>query len=346
MSELSAVKRRVDHSVRELFALSLVACNMTAALRERLNSELALIPTLPTKALRALEEHTTGVIEQLREKLGALKTNAEYLGIAEDMEKHRGLFLWLPKHVLDNQFFSKLKDVARGWEDFPPHTRFGIDYYGELAHSLEWRLLEATLFESAALLWNDVVPAAATAERAKVTPDKIPEKRYQELQRSTIRATFALLEGYLNGIAFDVMLTMDMASPSKGARELIHERSDDGKSKFKTLKEKIYSYPRIALGLEHSPLDEANEHVAYIIDNERKLRDAFVHPTPRMDDDGGAKREQVYYEFTQKDVSDLLDHTIGLIRYIDETLAGKFGRVSIWLVDRAADGQFPPKTFD
>jgi hypothetical protein len=65
-----------------------------------------------------------------------------------------------------------------------------------------------------------------------------------------------------------------------------------------------------------------------------------------MDDDGGATREQVYYEFTQKDVSDLLDHTIGLIRYIDDTLAGKFGRASMWLIDRGADGQFPPKTVD
>ena len=87
---------------------------------------------------------------------------------------------------------------------------------------------------------------------------------------------------------------MDMAAHYQKARgELILERSDDDKPKFKTLKEKVFGYPRIGLGLDHSPVAEANEHLAYIIENERKLRDAFVHPTPRQDDDGGAKREQV-----------------------------------------------------
>jgi hypothetical protein len=207
-------------------------------------------------------------------------------------------------------------------------------------------LLEASLFESAALLWNETTASEVhDRDRGALGDAKIPWKRHQELKRSVVRGVFALLEGYLNGIALDVELTTDLTTLSVGAMELILEHTDDGKARFKTLREKIFGYPRIALGPEHSPAQDGNDHVKWILEHERQLRDAIVHPTPRAEDTELPIREQAYYDTDIAVVRDLVDHTIGLIRYVDALLNGKFGRVELWLRDRGAEGLFPSETF-
>lgn len=343
MAELAAAKRNLDRALREFRAMALIGCNMTPKLRERLDQEIASIPDLKAGALKELAEKTDAVTQQLRAGLGALQPMAFYLDLVHDMEQHPDLMLWLQKHDIDTQMFSKLADVKNDWKDFAPHVRFGIDNPGHIPASLEWRLLEATLFESAALLWNDMMDAG---EAIKRDDRKIADKRYRELKRSTIRALFALFEGYLNGIAYDVILTTDITTLSKGSQEMLTERTDDGRARFKTTKEKIFGYPKIALGLVHSSVDEHNEHVEYILEHEKELRDAFVHPTPREESGQPVRREQTYYDFEFDAVQNLLTHTIGIIRYIDGLLNGRFGTVAKWLTDPAADRKFPEKTFD
>jgi len=75
------------------------------------------------------------------------------------------------------------------------------------------------------------------------------------------------------------------------------------------------------------------------------LRDGIVHPTPRGEDASPIIREQTYYDTEISVVRDLVDHAIGLIRYLDSLLVGRFGRVELWLRDRGADGLFPSNTF-
>lgn len=294
--------------------------------------------------LKALTEHHERAILELRQGLGAIAPTADYLDLVADMENHPSEMLWFQKHALDTQLFANLATVIPRWPLFPPHLRVGIDHHGAHPDSLEWRLLEASLFESAALLWNDALDSVVDDSAAR-GDDKIPGKRHRELKRSTIRAIFALLEGYLNGIAYDITLTTDVTALSKGAQEMLSERDAQGRAKFKTLREKLFGYPRLALSLEHSPLDERNEHVAYLLENERELRDAFVHPTPREEPGRAVLREFAYFEIELNALRELLDHAIALIREIDRILAGRFGRAEIWLADREADGRFASKTF-
>jgi hypothetical protein len=344
MVGMSAAKRNAERSVREFRAVSLLSCNLPRKLRDELDGLLAAIPGMKVSELNALTDHTDRVIEDVRRHLGALAPSSDYVALVSDMERHPGQMLWMQKHVIETQLFSNLSAAMPRWPLFPPHLRLGIDRHGEWPDTLEWRLLEASLFESAALLWNDVLEAAVDDSRAR-GDDKIPGKRYRELKRSTIRAVFALLEGYLNGIAYDITLTTDVTSLSTGALEMLSERDDQGRARFKSLKEKLFGYPRLALNLEHSAVDERNEHVAYLLAHERELRDAFVHPTPRREPAQAMLREQTYYDFKQETVSELIDHAIGLIRYIDGLLDGRFVRVEIWIADRGADGKFAPSTF-
>lgn len=341
---MSAEKRRVATAVRQFRAMCLLSCGLTAKLRAELDDDIRRIPEMHKRELMELEEHVTAVVRELAPRLGLRKSLDDCLAYVEEMERAPQDMPWLRKHGIEREWFSNLGSVPPKWNLYPPHTRFGIDVKGYMPSGLEFRLLEASLFESAALLWNDTA-ASETHDRGAMGDAKIPWKRHQELKRSTVRAVFALIEGYLNGIALDIELTTDISTLSVGARELILERSDAGKSRFKTLHEKIFGYPRIALGREHSPVAERNEHVAWILEHERELRDAIVHPTPRVEDGSPIIREQAYYDTDLAMIQDLVDHAIGLIRYLDALLDGKFGRVELWLRDRGADGRLPNETF-
>ena len=298
------------------------------------------------RQLLELEAHVDATVAALGPRLGLRRTIEECLAYVEEMERAPHEMPWLRKRDIEDEWFSNLTDVLPMGNLYPPHTRFGIDVKGYMPSGLEFRLLEASLFESAALLWNDTAASEVQdRDRGAMGDAKIPWKRHQELKRSAVRGVFALLKGYLNGIALDVELTTDLTTLSVGALELILEHSGDGKARFKTLREKIFGYPRIALGLEHSPVQDANKHVKWILEHERELRDAIVHPTPRAQDGPSPIREQAYYDTDFAVVRDLVDHAIGLIRYIDTLLNGKFGRVGLWLRDRRADGLFPSETF-
>lgn len=342
--QMSAAMRQAARAVREFRAVALVGCSLTNELRSELDEHLRAIPQMKVSELKALTERVEATLSSVREALGALVPSSEFVALVDDMEQHPDEMLWMQKHVIDTQLFSNMAEVVPRWPLFPPHLRVGIDHHGHFPGGLEWRLLEASLFESAALLWNDVVDSEVDDSRSR-GDDKIPGKRYRERKRSTIRATFALLEGYLNGVAYDISLTRDPATLSKGALELLTERGEQDKARFKTLREKLFGYPRIALGLDHSTVDEQNEHVKFLLENEREMRDAFVHPTPRQEPGRPELRERTYFEFSQQTVAELLDHTIGLIRYVDGILEGRFGRVEIWLRNRSADGRFTAETF-
>lgn len=342
--EMSAAKRNAGRVIRELRATALLACNLTRALREELDGQLLAIPTMKVAELNSLHDRAQATLIELRSALGARAETQEYMELVEDMHKHPGEVAWLARHFIDKKLFSNLETAVPRWRLFPPHLRVAIDHHGVMPDGLEWRLLEASLFESAALLWNDAL-AAATDDAVARGDDKIAGKRFRELKRSAIRAIFALLEGYMNGIACDVSLTVDIAALSKGARQMLLERDDDGRAQFKSFKEKVFGYPRLALGLRQSPVDERNVHLAHIFAQERLLRDAVVHPTPRNDPDRLVLREQAFYEVELDVVRDLLDHSIAAINYIDQILDGKFGRVEIWIAERGADGRFAAGTF-
>ncbi len=326
--------------------MCLLSCNLTADLRKDLDRDFARIPEMHKSELVALEAQIDATVGELVTALGMRKSLDECLAYIDEMARGTSEMPWLRIHGIEADWFSKLTAILPKGDLYPPHTRLGIDVHGHMPSGLEFRLLEASLFESAALLWNDTASSEVRDRDRGATGDaKIPWKRHQELKRSTIRAVFALMESYMNGIAFDVELTTDLNALSVGARELVREQSDDGKARFKTFREKIFGYPRIALTVEHSPVQEENEHVKWVLEHERELRDAIVHPTPRVEQASVPVREQTYYDVDLAMVRELVDHAVGLIRYVDSLLGGRFGQVDLWLKGRGADGLFPNATF-
>src|SRR5262249_23720934 len=115
--------------------------------------------------------------------------------------------LFIPKWIWQSTFFSRYDSVWPIFKNLSPHTRIGVDAHGILRDSkpqFTWRVLEATLFEDVAVLWNQAVKAAE--EKAR-DPSKLNSKRSDALLRAVTRGVFHLLEGYVNGLAVDVLVS-------------------------------------------------------------------------------------------------------------------------------------------
>ena len=111
----------------------------------------------------------------LSPQVGMKATLNQCLALVDEMEANATEMPWYPKHAIVRDFFTKA--TTPDWDRFPPHTRLGIDVKGHKSASAEYRLLEASLFESAALLWNDTV-AAEEHKRGSHSDDKVRVVNY------------------------------------------------------------------------------------------------------------------------------------------------------------------------
>src|SRR5258706_9482405 len=187
---------------------------------------------------------------------------------------------------------------------------------------MEWRILEASLFEDMAMLWNEVFDRRADKERTGLGDARIPVKRFDVLTRSAVRAAFALLEGYLNGLALDILLTRtDLTVPET---EILDElRAEDSRFRPQTLRNKILQYPKIALRREHPVVQESNSApIVAVLDFERARRDSLMHPTPKYEPARERTREDDFYNVSLDDTRQAVDAVIALIQRIDHELDG------------------------
>ena len=70
-----------------------------------------------------------------------------------------------------------------------------------------------------------------------------------------------------------------------------------------------------------------------------------MHPTPKLESGRALTREQTFFEIELKDLRDLTDAAMRLIRTVDNELGGVFGRVSLCMADRDESDRFPESVF-
>lgn len=344
---LSSEKRRVLKTLRECRALSLLAGVMDPESREALEAHIAGISDMRAKDLREVEGFALQAIAYVKKVVGARLDNAEYVKVIEDVKAADYEMLWVPKAHFDQAWLKNAAAASRRWHLYPPHARFRVDAKWAVrspSHTREWRLLEATLFEDLAVLWNETLEGHAD-DGGKFGDERIPGKRSRERCRSTVRASFALLEAYLNGIAQDILISTGTTLLSMAAQEALDERDAKGISRFLSLRAKLLPSP-VLLGEEHPLFDENTcPEMRVVLAMERKLRDAVMHSTPRVESSRARLREQAFYELSIKTIEDLMTSVIGLFRRIDKDLNGIFRSVSIWIFDRDEKGLYRRRRF-
>jgi len=229
---MSARQRSVRDLVRQLRAVCLLSFCLPLSFRRDLDETIRRVPHVSAAELSRIETVARHTLDAMT-IAGFRRSLDQYAEIAAEIGHSGFPMMWASKFHIDSEWFSDLGALRQDWHIYPPHTRFGVDAIGDVS-TLEWRLLEATLFEDMAMSWNEATAAACDEDKGvKLGDAKIPSKKFAALKRSTIRAAFSFLEAYVNGIASDTLVTNpDTTKFSAGALELLRERGADGNVKM------------------------------------------------------------------------------------------------------------------
>lgn len=319
--------------------------------RRQLDATLAQIAELPRQQLEVLQE-------DVEAELGRLAVEYEIDNV-DEIEKtladglsdptQRGTVVFVRVDFY-RRLMPGLARKLRNFHSLPPHASVSIDALPNTKATPrgEVFLLEASLFEDMTALYNDVVDAPAFETLAEAYDDQVSFKRKRALQRATIRAAFAVLEGYLNGLASDIMSDQQEKLSQSQWTQLMEWDTEAKKRKTLSLRDKILQYPKIATGAKHPPLDDRkSREVRDVLKFERLQRHAVIHPTPQWNhaNPTAIDRESVHHQVEVEAVTEVCDAIVGLIRRIDSVLGHRFGDVAWWLVDRDEGGRYPPNTF-
>jgi len=175
--------------------------------------------------------------------------------------------------------------------------------------------------------------------------DKQPFKQRLALTRATAKAAFNFVEGYLNGLATDVLI---MEVVSEQDRTKLSEWDDKTRRvRFLSLREKLLQYPKIAVNAPHPLLEEGNcREIKSIIKLEQQIRHSLIHPTPMFDSRRFEHcREEAHSQLEMGSVADLCDCAVELVAKLNAAIGEKYGKVNHWLYRRNDEGKFPPEAF-
>jgi hypothetical protein len=195
---------------------------------------------LKRRELQSYYDHYRALLSNLKRKFGAKAR----LGLYDEITSLPGRsdqVLFVPKYFIEQELFDHYDRVCPLFGTMPPHTRIGVDVNGVHGSEpeVEWMLLEATLFEDMAFLWNSLLDCRLDSA------NRLSRKRVGMLERATARQAYHLLEGYLNGIAQDILVTFQGSLTSKQRTMLSEWDAIAGKPRFMRLRDKILQYPSV-----------------------------------------------------------------------------------------------------
>ncbi|HYL74119.1 MAG TPA: hypothetical protein VEU96_07915 [Bryobacteraceae bacterium] len=303
---------------------------------------------------RELKTHIRGLkseIASLRKLYNVHAKDEQLLGflstLLEEDRKHPHEIVYLPASFL-NERFLKFYDFL------PAHARIGIDPHGiRPAHSLfEVRQLDATLFEDVCSLFN--LARNQHDEVGSRSQPRAPFKQMHALFRATLSAVFYLVEGYLNGLAFDHVLRFSSTMTEEDYSLMTEWDAKKNRVKFVSTRDKLLQYPRIILGLTAPPLQESNCPEMKLIVGSKAIRDSIVHCSPFPDVGSRARtplgnepfvtKEELFYSLSMTQVEEIVDGAISLVHKINNLVHRE--RDLDWLHTRGEDGFFSKATFD
>jgi hypothetical protein len=310
--------------------------------RLAIESNVARIPAMPAAKLRARAKELAKEVARLEAHFGVIGSRDELERIFNEPVEREGTVHFISKFDM-LRMFTHYERALPIFPQLPLHGRVTVDSAAVSGHrTLGFFLLEASLFEDMAALWNAARGATETAAHPDATFPQVKEAT--AFRRATAKAAFSVLEAYLNGIALDVLI---MRTVTPEIEELLEEWSQErNRPRYLTLRDKILQYVKIACDIKNPPIQESNSPpMRILLEAERQVRNSLVHPTARLTRADPEGREGVFFHLPLEAVREICDATSALIRQISATIGPSFGDVSWWLFDRGNDDCYPEATF-
>ena len=339
---LSLRRRKAEDLYRKFRAILILTNRLDPIERMKIDYTLKSIPTASPKWIDSRIPELSKEVKRLSLVFGVIGSTSDMENYIDFDNDEKYPINFVPKYDMD-QFFKNYERILPDYSGFPPHALIGIELEGvPNKNNIVVFILEASLFEDMAALWNATLDVM---EQAKAQNNIILHKQETAFKRATAKAAFNLLEGYLNGMALDILKTKRVSLKDKA--KLTEWDQDRERPKFLTLRDKLLQYPKIALGVTHPPLDESRcSYMAEVLDLEQSVRHALIHPTPKID--GRPEygyRELVLFQLTVEEVGHLCDIVIELIFELHKITNGAFGRINNWLHRREPNGRFANNAF-
>lgn len=302
--------------------------------RTAVDRTLESIDRASARQLRAVEKELDYVLNEAVHRYGVIASRAELEKLLA--EGRTGLhpgersYFCLSKQELCRAF-RHYENALPVFPKLPPHARIGIDLNSirDSTKEMEVFQLGAFLFEDLASLWNEATRVCSAAERTDSSKTEV--KLAASLLRAAAKAAFNLLEGYLNGLACDILTLRTVTADE---RERLEEWNvARNRPRFLSLRDKLLQYPKIAIGAPHPPIcEETFPSMARIIELEAEVRHALIHPRPQVDGSGpNMPKEIVFFSLPKQRVATLCDDVLEVIQGVADVVGPDYGEVTLWL---------------
>jgi len=213
------------------------------------------------------------------------------------------------------------------------------------AGEVEIRISEAIVCEDLCSLFNEC--EAAHAQGWHESQKASHRKGLSAFLRATVSAAHRLLEGYLNGKAYD-RLAVDRGQLEQQEADLLREwDSKRGRPGFLSLRQKVSAYQRILTGKSHPVLNEGNCPVlSRVLGSAEDTRNPIIHPSPRSEMHEFELGKYIFVadlDFAQ--VKSLTSDVLELIRQLEIAISGRTEQIDFWYSRIGPDGRFGEEAF-
>ncbi len=312
-------------------------CPELAELHER--EEIFIDQVQDESILRSHWDDSLEALAKLRSKFNVQVQLPELNQAFEvAVELPEGSSLGLRKHTCMEFFPGHTYGIEQGlFERLPRHATIMISWSG----TVEWGVLEAKVFEDMAALSN-------LAERAILCANSKNEiKAAGALYRAAALQAVNLVEAYINGVALDYYYANHTKLDEKTKGSLLDWDFQRDRPRYLSLRDKLLQYPRLVLGLTHSPLQESNcPELQFVVGAAKDLRDSLAHPAPDWTEKGKESlKERVHYERSPQKFREVIDVSVSLVKKLERAVRGN-DTGPPWLFERDVASLFPDQAFD
>jgi hypothetical protein len=355
------LKNKFERVVRKYRALLVLTNTGERGYIRHLDNLIAEVDELNIRKVKSKLEEFSEATEQLTKETGCNASLEELEEIiSPETESHPSRELYMSKTDLEI-LFDRYKHCYSGFSNLPAHAKIGVSPQGKPeGEAPQVYLLDASLFEDLVVLMNRSVELW-DVESQESDPSKLLIKRGEAVRRSAVKAVYNFLEGYLNCLAYDILVERENLTAEEQSR-----LNDEA---HLSLRDKVMQYPKIALGKEHPPIQENNcQPLSHLLSREKGVRHALIHPRPhreefsqkmgyqeygidhishrmlklKSDEEGlMSPRESAYWVLEFDEVGRICDSAIGLVQRIYDEIGDEYGEIDWWLYERNENGRFP-----
>jgi len=341
MTGLERERKRVERLYREYEAILALLAMPTNEVKHRFDRTREDLAATSKKRAMEFASAIEVEIERLRKKYKICASTSELLKLREAIEQPPGQTFMIPLH--NHRKYFRAHDDTFNMSQWPGHTLIEIDIatYRQVPGTFEMHLPEIIQYENVCALFN----LAGTLKVSDASPTaKLQVKTGRALRVATVMTAFSFVEAYLNGIARNHYLLNIDELDTASITTLTEWDASSGKFRYLSLRDKVLKYPRIILGLEHSPIQENNcPEMKFIVESAKQFRDSVIHPGPAVYLEH-VDKQIAFHSLDFGKVEEIVDSSISLVRRINLAL-GEKGTPLTWLVDRGCDGLFPELVF-